>query len=272
MRTSLTITPYLFLLILLASCRSYRHAYSPGPHNNHSFRAKNESNLAVYYSGADGNNGIASTKKNEGIDILAGYAITDHLAVTGGFSARREKDGVVSLVGVEPFDSSELSYRRRTMDIGIGYFTTNARKKASFSIYGGFAKGNFSINDSGIDSASAPYSRFYKSNISKFYLQPGFRFWLGDDVSLAFAWRYFLLNFNPQQTNYSADEQEYFYLDKLKKSNLLTSELSFGLEYTLSSAPWLKFSASTTVVMGWLKQFPSTRGICGSIGVGFDLF
>jgi Outer membrane protein beta-barrel domain len=268
---------YTFILIvisvlLISSCRSFRHIYSPAPANNPAFREKGESELSILYSGGDGNNGIGERQKNEGTDILVAYAITDHWAVTGSYYFRREKDVYKNNYSNEVFDSSVVEYKRKLTDFGIGYFTPfNDKKKSTFSIYAGLGFGNFRLNDHGLDDTLADYSRFYEASLRKWYVQPGVNFWLNNDFSLGITIRYSFIHYFNNATSYNQREQEYFFLHKIKGKTIATFEPTISLQFDIPPVPWMKLYASTTATLGGHVHYPSTRAINGSIGLLFDL-
>jgi hypothetical protein len=69
------------ITIAFFSCRTPRFIYSPAPPNNPYFREKGESKLAAYYSvGADDDE--SAEEYNEGFDLQAAFAISNHFALT----------------------------------------------------------------------------------------------------------------------------------------------------------------------------------------------
>ena len=71
-------------VICCCSCSSPRFIYSPSPPNNPYFKETGDSKLAAYYSsGGDDNKNTGH--KNNGLDLQAAYAISDHWALTAGF-------------------------------------------------------------------------------------------------------------------------------------------------------------------------------------------
>src|SRR5205809_359634 len=83
---------FLFTLIFFTACRTSRHVYSPFPANIPYFVKKGESKLATSYSSTDGNVSNGQNKKDEGYNLQAAYAVTDHWALTLGYSNRTEAD------------------------------------------------------------------------------------------------------------------------------------------------------------------------------------
>jgi hypothetical protein len=260
----------ILLVIFISSCRTYRHAYSPAPPNNPAFRYKGESQLMASYSGSDGNNGTGDIQKNQGGDIMGAYAITKELAITGSYYFRKETD---QYRDDYVFDSSVVRYNRKMFDLGFGCFIPlTEKRKGTFSMYAGFGSGKFTINDRGIDDTLAPYSRFFEAGVRKIYIQPGFNFWIGENVSVGLTARYSFITFKKISTSYNQREQEYFFFDRMKRKKPTTFEPTFSLEFAIPKAPWLKIYGSTTCVLGWLEDYPSTRAINGSVGVVVGLF
>src|SRR6185436_15498399 len=96
--------------IALTSCRTPRFVYSPAPPNNPYFREKGESKIAAYYSTAADENDLQQ-EYNDGLDLQAAYAVSDHFALTADYFKRNEKD-VFKDYDRSLFDSSVIRYDR----------------------------------------------------------------------------------------------------------------------------------------------------------------
>jgi hypothetical protein len=277
MRKTTNLIIVIFLLGFLCSCRSYRYIYSAPPVNNPLFREKGESKLSVLYSGGDRdyNDNSSSNKatRNEGVDIQGAYAITNHLAVTGSYYSRGERDLYDnSTLHTDLYNYSDVDYKRQLTDFGIGYYGTSDKKKMNtWNLYAGIGFGKFSINDHGLDDTSGAYSRFYDANITKWYLQPSLNFWIHDILSFGLSARFSFIHYSGNTTSYTKEEQHYFFFDQINDKTLINVEPSLNVEVPVHAAPWLKFSGDITVVSHWPDGYPSSRQINISGGLTFDL-
>src|SRR6188474_2639221 len=107
------------LCIIMISCRTPRFIYSPAPPNNPYFREKGESKIAAYYSTAADENDLQQ-EYNDGLDLQAAYAVSDHFALTADYFKRNEKD-VFKDYDRSLFDSSVIRYDRNLTNFGAGY-------------------------------------------------------------------------------------------------------------------------------------------------------
>jgi hypothetical protein len=260
----------LFLLTLFFSCRTPRYIYSPAAPPIPFFQQKGESKLAATYANLNGTKNGEPTK-NEGYDLQAAYAITDHWALTGSYFFRDEKD-YYPFRENNYFDTSKVYYRRRAGDVGGGFFyPLDAKKNVVVDLYAGLGWGNFTIDDKGSDKNYLPYARFYHSRITQWYVHPGLHFFPGRPVSFAFTGRFSFVHYSGISTSYTDEELRYFELDKIKNKTLGFFEPSFILQAGVSGLHWVRAEGSLTLAAPMQDHYPQSRFFCGAIGLCFDL-
>jgi hypothetical protein len=107
------------LVILLLSCNTPRHAYSPAAHNVPVLTKKGDSKLgAVYSTNAVGPETIADVKidtRRRGFDLQGAVAVTDNFAIQASHFYRWEKTAGGP-------DSITIRYKRNITEIGVGVF------------------------------------------------------------------------------------------------------------------------------------------------------
>lgn len=262
-----------FLLagIVFISCNAPRTIYSPSPANSPLFSGKGQSCLSFYRSGG----GIGHSDKggmNNGYDIIAGYSISERWAVIGSYFTRKERD-VYGHGHYNFFDSSDIRYRRRSVELGGGYFApANARKTVFLAVYAGGGPGKFSFVDRGSDGAGLPYERKHSGNVTKWFIQPSIYFPAGNSFRFAMAWKFTILDYGRIVTDYSDRELEYFDLDALGRHSYFFFEPNFRLQFGIPKAEWVKVEA----LLGFSTGGPSSsaniqaRSMNASLGLHFD--
>ncbi len=259
----------LFIIICLSSCTTYRYIYSASAPNEPYFTKKGESKLTGYYS--SGKSGDFTNKYARGYDLQAAYAFADHWAATASYFSRNEKD-VYPDDRYNLFDSSIIKYKRNLPGIGAGYFVSlNDKRTVTFNLYGGIAKGKFSFRDDGLNGGTN-YSRFYNSQITKWYFQPAFNFMPSQLFRFSIVVTASYVNYSHIKTSYTKNELQYFSLDKIANKTLPFLEPSLNLQVGLRQYPWIKLDAT---VSGASQNFPgdyrlAVRSSNASIGLTFD--
>jgi hypothetical protein len=272
---------YLILLLLSYSCKTPRYIYSPSAPNNPYFTEKDQTKLSGYYS-AGGDNNSLSGEKNNGFDLQAAYSIADHWALTVSYFNRREKD-IFPYRGHNFFDSSAVNYQRNLTEIGGGYFMMLSPSNASyfrngtaitFNIYGGVGFGKFSIRDVGKDTAGLTYSRYHNANVIKWFVQPSFNFITGKYFLFSLIDKISFIHYKNISTSYTADELNYFELNRLSGKTVTFFEPSFNMQIGIPEPDWLKIDGGFTFTSGLgLKGAPNLKSRCfnASIGLTFNL-
>lgn len=233
-----------FALLLLSSCTTYRYVYTATPPNNPVFTEKGASSIAGYYSTASSEN--SGKGYVHGFDLHAGYAISEHWAIKASYLKRYEMDNY----GFENnlYLNSSVKYDRTLLGVGGGYFIPlNPKKTITVNFFGGYRTGKFSFKDKGLTDDSTIYSRFHRSNVSIWDIQPAINFVPGKYLSISLVWRFSFLNYYNIETNYSSEELNYFSLDHLGANNANISEPSLLFRLGIPGVPWIKL---TTVFSG----------------------
>jgi len=276
------LTPVLLLLVVLCSCETHRYIYSPAPANNPYFNGKNQSKLAAYLSGGDGERkGFDSSSrikpKNRGFDLQAAYSITDHFAITADYFKRTERDIYIKTPENDVFsyfDSSVVNYNRKLWNMGVGYFTAlDKRKTITFNFYGGIGFGKFSLIDNGADAAQA-YTRNHNTDITKWYIQPSIHFMPERYFSIGLVTKFSFVHYGNISTTYTASEQNYYSLDWLPGRTLSFFEPTLNIQAGSARLDWLKIEGSfcsTPLDPATPSNRLKTRGWNASIGLVFDL-
>ncbi len=254
-----------------SSCNTYRYIYTASPADSPYFTQKGDSKLTGDYSF---NSGSPVNKFAHGPDVQAAYAIGNNWALTGDYYNRREMD-IFGMNSYGPFDSSVINYRRNLSGFGGGYFVAlDKGKKITFNFYAGMAFGKFTVKDIGLDTDSLNYSRFYKSQITKWFFQPSLNFMTGEYFRFSFSLPFSYVHYGDILTSYTPDEISYFSLDKIADKTIPFVEPSFDFQFTFSNSPWIKMDAVMSFVPNpFIKDENNSlrvRGFNASIGLTFD--
>lgn len=262
------LTLFLSVCITIISWRTPRYIYSPAPPNNPYFSEKGESKLAAYYStGADGNE--LTNEYNNGYDLQAAYAVSNHLALTADYFKRNEKDAIYDYARTY-FDSSVVRYKRHLTSFSAGYFTTITNdKKISMNIFGGLGFGNYSFTDNGLDNGTN-YSRYYSSDMRKWYIQPSINFF-SEYLRTALIGKISWVHFDDIGTSYTTAELTYLELERLPGKTLSFLSATWSIQATFKNMKWMFIEGSLT---GSSDPFQTVnaeaRNFNASIGVGLD--
>ncbi|MCW3115956.1 MAG: hypothetical protein JWM28_38 [Chitinophagaceae bacterium] len=262
-------------MIFFSACRTPRYVYAPSPPNNPYFKKQGDSKISAYYA-VGGNEGSNSGEQNRGLDVQAAYAVMDHWALSFDHFSRKERD-IYNYYQNGIFDSSIVTYHRTITSFGGGYFCgLDKRRKITFNIYGGIGFGKFNINDKGIDDSAAPYTRFHRTNVTKWYLQPGFNFMPGRYFWCSFTTRFVFADYSAITTSYSPDEQVSLDLSNLGNRALFFFEPSFNMQFGLPKCPWLKINSGFAISANMTRvrnadylQYHS-RTLTGYVGITLD--
>lgn len=254
----------------LSSCySSHRYVNSPAPASMPYFNKKGQSDFSAYYS--SGTVIPKGYKQGKGFDLQSAYALSNHWAVTLEHSSRWEKDKILPNSYYDVYDSSLIKYKRNITSIGGGYFFPNRRSGKSYlNIYAGAGFGNNDIKDSGRESANL-YSSFHKSQIIKYYLQPGFTFF-SDKISIAAAIRFSFIRYIGIKTNYNEAKLKQFDLYDLDKRTATFFEPSYSiLIVPFKKTEWLKIKGVLSCAIPYSDyDLYLSRFFCGSAGFSFD--
>jgi hypothetical protein len=255
----------LVITVVFMSCRTPEYfIYSPSPPVNPFFKEKGDSKLSAYISGSSGS-------KIPGADLQAGYAITNHVAITGAFYSRKERDKYYN----ESDDSVINNYRRRMGEVGIGYFTTiNRRKNATFNVYGGYGWGRFLLNERGGNGQVSVYTRMHESNVKKLYLQPSVHFMPGKVFRAGLVTRFSFVNYDHITTNFSNDELNDRTLNQFPGKTYLFIEPTVNFQFVFPPR-WLTLDMGLTLCPTYDDVYEGSdlrhRTLSASMGITLDL-
>lgn len=227
--------------------------------------------MAAYYStGADANE--LTNEYNNGYDLQAAYAISDHFALTADYFRRKEKDAIFDSDRTY-FDSSIVRYKRHLSSFGGGYFTTITNdKNISMNVFGGLGFGNYSFTDDGVENG-VNYSRYYSSNLTKWYIQPSINFFIGDYFRTALVSKITWVHFSEIQNSYTPAELTYLDLDRLPGKTLSFVEGTWNAQVSFKNMHWFWLEGGLTVSSDPFTNQDSNleaRNFNASIGIGFD--
>jgi len=260
-----------FICVTIISCRTPRFIYSPAPPNNPYFREKGESKLAAYYStGTDANE--LTSEYNNGLDLQAAYAVSDHFALTADYFKRNEKDGIYEYDRTY-FDTSVVRYNRHLTNFGLGYYAPiTSDKKMTINIFGGLGFGKYSFTDNGFNNGVG-YHRDYSSGMSKWYIQPSINFFVGNYFRTGLISKISFVHFTDIQTSYTPDELSYLDLDKLPGKTLTFLEGTWNMQLSFKNMQWLCLDGGFTISSDPFVNNETNleaRNLNASIGVSLD--
>ncbi|MBN8837558.1 MAG: hypothetical protein J0I09_09880 [Sphingobacteriia bacterium] len=269
------------ICLFFISCtlqRANRHSNAAQPNNVNYFTQKGNAKITGYYSG-DG------TQTADGLNLSAAYALTNKVAIMASYNYKKENQiyGYYPLAPINPsipqylasinlFDSSVINYKRQNIEFGIGYFIPlNKKKTVTYNIYGGMAFGNFVIDDRGLDSFAHNYFRNYTNANTKYFLQGYFNFLAGETFKLSIGGKIYLMQYKQRSTNYTEQELNFFYLDKIQSNNLVYWEPYWAFQ--LAPAKWkvIKMDFQMSFLSGNPTNYPKIRGFNVSIGLTTDI-
>ena len=261
----------LIIITVFSSCHPPRYIYSPSPPNNPHFREKGESKLAAYYSTSGSENKVENEYDN-GFDLQAAYALSDHWGLTADYYKRDEKQ--VAVDADEPyFQKATIRYERKTTSFGAGYFMpVNPKKTVMFNAFAGFGFGKFSFVDYGLNN-SADYYRNYRNDITKWYIQPSINFFPEKYFRTAIVTKFSWVHYKNAVTDYTQPELEYLDLNILPGKTLSFFEFTLNMQVTLNKLPWMYLDGAITLCPEAAGRNANleTRRFNASIGLSFDL-
>ncbi len=274
---------YLLLMfcIVSTSCkveRASRFVYASQAANVNYFTKKGDAKITGYYSG-DGK------EENGGVNVQAGYAISNHIAIMASYTNKWETQtyrydsvrfsfrGNIDIVETNIFDSSVIKYKRNNFEISIGYFVPlNKKKTTTYNVYVGTILGKFSIYDIGLDSNNKQYTKYYDAKPTKYFLQGSFNFMPSKNFHCSIGGNFSLLNFKSINTTYKTSELNYFYLDRIERNTLLLWEPYFNMQFRVPKYPWLKIDTQfSTTATSFGYNYPKAKTFNASIGLTIQL-
>ncbi|MCP9752662.1 hypothetical protein [Ferruginibacter sp. HRS2-29] len=268
------ILPVLFLILVFTSCYSPRYVYSPAAHNVPVLTAKKDSKLGINYS-----TNIAQRARNSednhastgaGIDVQGAYAFSKHMAVQAAYYWRKEmNEGNFTFTAV---DNSILRYRRNLTEAGLGYYTKmNDSGTSWFQLFGGMGVGDFRFTDKPIPGSANTNEFFYKTKLTKFYIQPVVMVLYDKSISLSFSSRFSFLKFHHVRTDYSSTELNNYKLDSITHRPVIFWEPAFVNSFEFKKLKGVKFEYQLGLSLLMSKSFVDARAFNFSAGAFVDI-
>lgn len=276
MKTVLSILTFVFIVVF-TSCDTPRYAYSPTAHNVPVFTKKGDTKVAAYYS----NNGASSSSDNDGneydknsaqgLDVQGAVAVTNNIAVQAEYFHRSETSNQNS--GSNNVENATIKYKRNLFEFGAGSFTPVDKKQYMlFQVYGGAGFGKTTINEKGTDWNLAAYSRYYNTNITKFYLEPSITFRTPKEIFAAtVATRASIIKFGKVGTDYTISEKQDYNLDSLDRYAVFFFEPSFVGSFGFNKMPGFRIEFQAGFSVLYEKSFIDYRPFNFSVGLVFDI-
>jgi len=270
MKTLLPIIP----VLILASCYTPRYVYSPAAHNVPVLTAKGDSKLGINYSTNIAQKAKNSDKtfdsKGAGIDVQGAYAISKNLAVQASYYWRSERNEGNYLFNAT--DESILRYRRNLTEAGLGYYSKiDGRGISWFQIFGGIGMGDFKFTDKPIPNSINASEFFYKTSVTKYYLQPAVMILYNKLISISFSSRFSLLKFHNVRTDYSSTQLNNYKLDSLTHRPVVFWEPAVINSFEFKKLKGVKFEYQLGLSLLTSKSFVDARAFNFSAGIFVDI-
>ncbi|MBS1563876.1 MAG: outer membrane beta-barrel protein [Bacteroidetes bacterium] len=212
------------------------------------------------------------TGYSNGYELQGAYAFTDHIAVTAGFSSRNEKDKYSHTPGwFGPAYSAGIWYKRRTTDIGLGYFTSiDSDDEVFFDLYGGYGFGRYHMHELG-DQTGTYTDRYHSCSISKIYLQPGVHFNISDMSQASLGVRFSTLSYHNIKSDYTKEQEQSFGMYDLRNTVYTFLDPTFTVRLWVPHTPWIKLEMQASASCKLSNPGLDYRPITISAGLSFDL-
>lgn len=262
-------------VIVFGSCTTTRYAHSPTAHNVPILLKQGDSKIAAAYStnGAvfdESSDNRYDKNLSHGFDVQGAIAITNHLAVQGNYFYRTEKSN--SNFNSANFDSSKVRYKRNMVELGAGYFTPlDTKQRVLLQVYAGGGFGKTTITDNGRDFNQMIYSRYYNTDVTRFYLEPSITFRSKEIFAGSIATRVSVVKFRNIQTNYSLAEKQDFNLDSLDRFAVAFFEPAFVGSFGFNKLPGFRIEFQAGLSLLLADSFIDYRPFNFSVGLTFDI-
>jgi len=210
---------------------------------------------------------------NNGYDVQAAYAISNHLAITGTFSHRHERDvyenANPALLSTRKFPA-HVWYNRNTTQLGLGYFTSiDSDDEVFFDLYGGYGFAKYRLHETGI-SYNGSYDMYHTTSVSQFYLQPGFHF--NTDMSqVATSLRFTAANYYHIMSDFPALLEDTLHMSTIRNTTFVFFEPSLTVRLWIPHMPWLKLETQLSTSIKLNNKAFNYRKSYLSVGLSFDL-
>lgn len=272
-----TVLSIFCIVLAFTSCDTPRYAYSPTAHNVPILAKQGDSKLAAYYStnGAagtnDGNGNEYDKNSAQGADLQGAIAVSNSIAVQANYYFRSEKTNTNS--SSNTFENSLVKYKRNLFEIGAGYFTPCDKKgRLLFQVYAGAGFGKTKINETGTDYNQLAVSRYYNTNVTKFFLEPSITFRTHNELFAAtIATRASVVKFGNIKTDYTYDEKQNYDLDSLDRYAVVFFEPSFVGSFGFNKLPGFRIELQAGLSLLYEESFIDYRPFNFSLGLVFDI-
>lgn len=260
------ILAFTIVCLTITSCGVARYVYSPPPPNITYFKEKGDNKVsAVISTGTNDGNSRGNTYNN-GYDIQAAYALSNHWFVAGSYFRRREGESADGNSNF--FDTSTINYKRNIIEIGGGYILPlNDRNTSTFNLYGAYGFGRFKFDDYGLLNGLS-YDRYFSNKISKYSFQFGFNFMPSDYIHLSLTGRFSFVHFGATNTNYTNSELSYFNLNEIGNSTTRFFEPTVNSQIGIPQCKWMMLDMSVTFCTD--NNYVNKREVNASIGLSFN--
>lgn len=233
---------------------------------------KGDSKIAGYYSFNPGekNNLTTAGKLNSGngLDVQAAYAVTSHWAVQGAYNVRHEKNHAD--FNVNRTDSSLLTYKRKSVEFGVGYFTYFDKRRASFfQLFAGAGFGSSSFVDQYF-TGNIP-ARYFKSDVTRLYIQPAILLKYGDVFASSLSSRVSFVYFKNVRSDYSEEEMFRYQLKDVEKDVKVFWEPAFINTFGLKKMPGCKLEIQMGLAFLMSDRFVDYRTLNISAGLVLNI-
>ena len=252
------------ITIMVASCNTPRHIYSPAAHNVPVLTQKGDSKIGAVYStnavGQETKDGVKIDNRSRGYDLQGAVAITNNFAIQANHFYRWEKTEGGP-------DSLTLEYKRNLTEIGLGYYLPiNDKKNTFFQVFAGAGLGRFSFTD---NDKSGKY--FHQANITKIYLQPAILFKSKGSFTTSVSVRFSGITYSKVKTNYVANQLNDYYLDNLTGRAKWFFEPATVTSFGLKNVPGLRFEVQGGLSFLMAREYRDYRKFNFSIGTWLDM-
>lgn len=255
---------YLCILVIfgICSCSTPHYMYAPTAVNVPTFTQGGESTAGISFS-------------TRGVDVQAGYAISNHVAITGSWYWRHERQYDDSGHTTSLFPSGKkmdsVRYLRRLWSLGLTYFAAIDQKQHFYvMLTGGYGEGRFSMNehsttkDRNTGTALASNFYHYDAQMKRVYFQPAF---MGkfSSVKVALSLRFSGMIYHDIHSGYTTN-----FNVKANKAYVFT-EPALTLHITPPGSPWLTLKFQSGFVIPPATIPFRYRSFIGNIGAGVDI-
>lgn len=246
--------------------------YSPPAVNVPMLSNKGDSRLGVYYAaGISGTNQSSVDLEgsyNRGFDVQAAWAFSKHWAVMLNQSNRYERN-IGDYRNV--IDSAIIQYRRSITEFGLGYYLPFSNGRMCFQVFSGGGFGRFRLRDDGEETGIGLYSRYHRSSVLRFFIQPSIQANIGKNSCVSFTSRFSSILFNSIETDYTLAEQDRYLISNLGSDARVFWEPAFTTHIGFKRIPGFRTEFQIAFAALVSRRFIDYRNLSFNMGVSVDL-